>query len=77
MARGKKLEVEPLEERIAPSSVDLGSLADGVLGNLDASGAGSGNHVASGNDPSVNGNSVNAAGGNNVSVGPIGSGIQL
>lgn len=77
MSLGKKLEVEPLEERIAPASVDLGSLADGVLGNADASGAASGNHVASGNDPSITGNSVDAAGGNQASVGSIASGIRL
>lgn len=73
----RKFEIDRLEERIAPSSVDLGSLADGILGNLNASGAGSGNSLLSSNDPSVTGNTVNALMGNTASVGPIASGISL
>ena len=73
----EKLNIDQLEERIAPSSVDLGSLADGILGNANASGVGSGNVLGSSNDPSVAGNTVDALMGNTASTGPIGSGISL
>lgn len=72
-----KFEIDQLEERIAPSSVSLGSLADGILGGANASGVGSGNTLLSSNDPSVAGNTVNALMGNTASVGPVLSGISF
>lgn len=72
----KRLDVEPLEERIALSSVDLGSLADGLLGEANASGTASGDNIATGNDPSVSGNTINAAGGNSASTGPVNADIR-
>ena len=74
---GKLFEIDRLEERIAPSSVDVGSIADGVLSGLDASNALSNNHVLSGNDPSINGNSFNVGNGNNATLGPVLSDIHL
>ena len=69
--------IDQLEERIAPSSVNLGSLADGLLSNADASHAVSGNVLGSNNDPSVSGNTVNALMGNTASVGDVLSGIHV
>lgn len=72
----KKFEIEMLEDRIAPSSLSLGSLADNVLSGVNASGAGSGDSLLSGNDPSVANNAVSALMGNTASLGGITSVIQ-
>lgn len=73
----KNFEIDQLEDRIAPSSVSLGSLADGVLGNADVSHALSGNTVGSGNDPSIAGNTIDALMGNQANTGPVNTGFQL
>lgn len=73
----RKFEIDPLEERIAPSSVSLGSLADNALQGLNVSNALSGDHVGSNNDPSITGNSVSALMGNTASTGPVDLGIRL
>lgn len=73
----KDFDIDQLEDRIAPSSVSLGSLADGVLQGTDASHAVSGDSVGSNNDPSIAGNTVDALMGNNASTGPVNTGISL
>lgn len=72
-----KFSIDQLEERIAPAAVDLGSIANGVLSGLDASGAGSGNSLLTGNDPNISGNSVSAGNGNNLSVGSVLSDVHF
>lgn len=72
-----KFAIDPLEERIAPASVDLGSIANGVLSGLDASGVGSGNNLVSGNDPNISGNSIGVGNGNGLSVGAVLSDIHF
>lgn len=73
----EKFSIDQLEERIAPSSVSLGSIADSVAQGLDASHALSGNVLGSNNDPSITGNTANALMGNTASVGPVLSGISF
>lgn len=70
-------EIDPLEERIAPSSLSLGSIADNALANANASNAFSGDSIGSNNDPSITGNSVDALSGNSVSTGPVTLSISL
>lgn len=73
----RKFEIDALEERIAPSSLSLGSLADNALQGLNASNALSGDHIASNNDPSIAGNTVNALMGNTASTGPLNLGVSI
>lgn len=72
-----KFNIDALEERIAPSSVSLGSLADGLLGGANASGIGANDSILSSNDPSVANNTLNAVTGNNVNLGAITGALQV